>query len=237
MLTALLAATLTSPVALAESDSAPRGGNRLSKRAQLRYQDVLTTRSGSRWRGKLIERGDTFRIRLEDNSEVAVPKAEVVSVTRELHPGFLHKGQWITRASVGAEIAFATGESNAGIQSGPYVELAFGHNFGGAFEPEINVVLAPIGPDDASMVPEIGVSARYYLRPREKAKPFTATQIIFYGSQGDLGLRTGPGFVLDVSPNFGLGVSQGVTLMTQSVDGEASVAIGYHVSLEAQARF
>lgn len=235
MLTTLLALTLTSPTALA--DDAPRGGNRLSKRAQLRYQDVLTTRSGSRWRGKLIERGEVFRIRLEDNSEVAVPKAEVVSVTRELHPGYIHKGQFITRVSAGAEIAFATGQDNAGIQSGPYFEVGLGHNFGGAFEPEIIVALVPLGPEDSSMVPEIGVSARYYLRPREKAKPFTATQIIFYGGQGDLGLRTGPGFVLDVSPNFGLGVSQGVTLMTQAVGGEASVAIGYHVTLEAQGRF
>ena len=69
---ALLAA-LASPLAHAGA------GNELSKRTQLRYEDVLTTRDGSRWRGKIIQKGDIYRIRLEDKSEVAVLKENVMS--------------------------------------------------------------------------------------------------------------------------------------------------------------
>jgi hypothetical protein len=233
----LIAATLSVAPAHAEPD-APRAGNRLSKRAELRYQDVLTTRGGSIWRGKLVDRGDVYRIRLDDNSEVAVPKAEVASVTRELHPGYPHKGQWDVRVAAGAELAFISATQNAGIQAGPYVELALGHNFGGAFEPELVVVLSPIGPEETSITPEVGVGARYYLQPFKRVKPFTTTQVILYGLQGDLGLRTGAGFLLDASPNIGVGVSQGVTLMSQeSADHDFAAGIGYFVTAQAQARF
>ncbi len=231
----LLVSLLVSPAHA--TDEAPRGGNQLSKRTQLRYQDVLTTRSGSKWRGKLVERGDTYRIRLDDNSEVALPKEEVVSVTREPHPGYPHKGQWDVRAAVGAEVAFMTATTNAGIQAGPYVEVGLGRNFGGGFEPEIVVALTPIGPEDGRLVPEVGVAFRYFLQPYKRVKPYTNTQIIFYGTEGDLGLRTGPGFLLDVSPNIGLGASQGVTLMTQLDGGEQAAGVGYHFTVQAQGRF
>ena len=234
----LLATLLASPLVTSAHAEAPKRGNQLSKRTQLRYQDVLTTRSGSRWRGKIIERGDVFVIRLDDNSEVAVEKAEVASVTRELHPGYPHTGQWIGRVAVGAEVAFITATTNAGLQTGPYLEVALGRNFGGGLEPEIVFVLTPIGPEEGVYTPEIGVGARYYLQPQKRAKPFTETQIIFYGAQGDLGLRTGPGFLLDLSPNFSLGASQGVTLMTQVNDeGDVGAGVGYHFTFQAQGRF
>jgi hypothetical protein len=237
MLVALLSASLLLSPARA-ADDAPRAGNQLSKRTQLRYTDVLTTKSGSRWRGKLIERGDVFRIRLDDNSEVAVPKEEVASITRELHPGYPHKGQWDLRAAAGAELAFITSTSNAGLTVGPYIELGFGRNFGAGFEPELVVCLTPIGPEDGQYEVEIGAAARYYLQPYKRLKPFTNTLIVFYGTEGDLGLRTGPGFLLDVSPNIGIGASQGVTLMTQKGDdGEVGAGVGYHFTFQAQGRF
>lgn len=235
MIPALLLSSLQP--AFAADDAAPRSGNQLSARVQLRYTDVLTTRSGSRWRGKIIERGEVYRIRLEDNSEVAVPKTDVVSVTRELHPGYPHRGQWTARAGIGAEVAFVTATRNAGLATGPYVELALSRNFGGGFEPEIVIALTPIGPEEGNLVPEIGIGATYYLQPFKRAKPFTSTQIILWGLEGDLGLRTGPGFMLDVSPNFGVAVSQGVTLMTQEKGDDVGAGIGYHVTLQGQGRF
>jgi hypothetical protein len=237
MIAALCLALLAAPDAHAASDGA-RTGNQLSKRTQLRYQDVLTTRSGSKWRGKLIERGEVFRIRLDDNSEVAVPKEEVASITREPHPGYPHTGQWETRAAAGAEVAFVTATTNAGLQVGPYVEVGLGRNFGGGFEPELVVILTPIGPEDGRFVAEIGVAARYYLQPFKRVKPYTNTQIVLYGTEGDLGLRTGPGFLIDVSPNFGIGMNQGVTLISQEgSDGELAAGIGYHFTFQAQGRF
>lgn len=214
----------------------PRG-NQLSSRTQLRYQDVLTTRDGSRWRGKIVERGDVFRIRLEDNSEVAVPKAEVASITRELHPGYPHKGQWSARGSAGFEVAFATGE-NAGVQYGPLLELGLGRNLGGPFEPEAVVILTPIGPREGFYTPQFAAGFRYYLQAYERAKPYAATQLVLWGFAEDLGLRSGGGVQLDLSPNVGLGVSQGITLMTQGTsEGGVAVAVGYHVALQAQGRF
>lgn len=234
MIVALLLATLLATPARAE----PPRGNQLSARTQLRYQDVLTTRAGSKWRGKILERGEVFRIRLDDNSEVVVEKADVASVTRELHPGYPHTGQWTARLAVGAEVAFITATQNAGLQTGPYLEVALGRNFGGGLEPEIVFALTPIGPTEGVYTPEIGVGARYYLQPYKRAKPFTETQIIVYGGEGDLGLRTGPGFLLDVTPNFSLGASQGVTLMTQeNAEGEVGAGIGYHVKFHTQGRF
>lgn len=212
----------------------PRG-NVLSKRTQLRYQDVLTTRGGTRWRGKIVERGDVFRIKLEDNSEVAVPKEDVASITRELHPGLPHKGQWQVRGSTGFEVAFATGE-RAGVQYGPMVELGLGRNLGGPLEPEVALVLSPIGPTEGSYTPQAAVGFRYYLQSFDRAKPYAATQLVFWGTQADLGLRSGGGVQLDLSPNFGLGVSQGFTLMTQA-GASASAAVGYHVTFQAQGRF
>lgn len=225
----LLVLTLVSLPAAA----APKG-NQLSKRTQLRYQDVVTTRDGSRWRGKVIERGDVFRIRLEDNSEVAVPKAEVVSVTRELHPGYPHKGQWQTRGNLGFEVAFQTGD-NAGVQYGPTVEVGLGRNWGGSFEPEITLTLSPMGPESGAYTAQVGVGTRYYLQPFNRAKPFAATQVVVAGTHGDLGLRTGGGVLLDFTPNLGVGLDQGITLMTQG--SPPAVGVGYHVGLLAQARF
>lgn len=236
MVAALLLALLAAAPAHANGD--PPRGNQLSKRTQLRYQDVLTTRSGSKWRGKLVERGDTFRIRLDDNSEVALPKEEIVSVTREPHPGYPHMGQWEARISPGAEVAFMTATTNAGLQAGGYLEIGFGRNFGGGFEPELVLIASPIGPTDGAYVAQVAIAARYYLQPYKRVKPFTNTQIVLWGTEGDLGLRTGPGFILDVSPNFGIGMSQGVTLMSQvSPDGEQAAGVGYHFTAQAQGRF
>jgi hypothetical protein len=221
-------------VATPDAHAAPLG-NQLTKRAQLRYQDVVTTRDGTRWRGRILERGDVYRVRLDDNSEVAVPKEQVASVTRELHPGYPHTGQWEARAGLGFEIAFAASGENAGTQYGPMLEIGFGRNFGGPFEPEVLVALSPLGPEDGSITPQLALGARYYLQPLRRAKPYTSTQIVVIGTRGDLGLRTGPGIVFDITPNIGVGVSQGVTLMTQT-DPEAA-AVGYHGSLQVQGRF
>lgn len=228
----LLLLLVFAPVALPAA-AAPQG-NQLSRREQLRYQDVVTTRDGSRWRGKVIERGDVFRVRLEDNSEVAVPKAEVVSVTRELHPGLPHRGQWQSRATVGFEVAFQTGE-NAGVNYGPTLEVGLGRNWGGAFEPEVSVTLSPMAPEAGTYTAQIGIGTRYYLQPFDRAKPYAATQVVVAGSYADLGLRTGGGVLLDLTPNFGVGLDQGVTLMTQGAP--IAVGVGYHVGLLAQGRF
>lgn len=235
MIVGILLATLLTPSAYA----APSGaGNQLSARTQLRYQDVLTTHSGTKWRGKLIERGDVFRIRLDDNSEVVVEKAQVASVTRELHPGYPHTGQWTSRVAVGAEIAFITATQNAGLTTGPYLEVALGRNFGGSLELEAVFALTPISPQEGAYTPEVGVGARYYMQAYKRAKPFTETVVIVYGEEGDLGLRTGPGFLLDVSPNFSIGASQGVTLMTQENEaGEVGAGVGYHFTVQGQGRF
>ena len=228
----------TSP-ALASS-----AGNQLSKRAELRYQDVLTTRNGSRWRGKVIERGEVFRIRLDDNSEIVILKADVASVTRELHPSFPHTGQWDARAAVGIEVGIVASDVNAGAQYGPLVELAVGYNFGGPFEPELVLALSPIGPDDDAVTAQLALGLRYYLQAFKKAKPFTSTHIVVAGAQGDIGLRSGPGFLFDVSPNFGFGVSQGVSLLSQAVKGAGrdggdyeATAVGFYALMQAQGRF
>jgi hypothetical protein len=226
---ALLVLAISAP-----AEAAPRG-NQLSERAQKRYQDVLTTRDGSRWRGKLVEKGEVFRIRLDDNSEVAVPKHEVVSVTRELHPGYPHKSQWEARVGTGFEVAFAIADENGGTQYGPLLEVGLGHNFGGAFEPEIIVAVTPIGPAEGEYTAQIAVGTRYYLQPLRKAKPFSTTHLVLWGDHADLGLRTGGGFLLDLTPNVGLGVSQGVTLLTQT-DPDL-IGLGYHALVQAQGRF
>jgi hypothetical protein len=217
-------------------------GNQLSKRAQLRYQDVLTTRDGSRWRGKIVERGDVFRIRLEDNSEVAVPKEQVASVTRELHPGFPHSGQWDARAAAGFEVGIMAATQNGGTQFGPLVELGLGRNFGGAFEPELEIVLSPLGSGAYPTNPQVAVGSRYYLQPYKRAKPFTTTQFVVTGWHNDLGLRAGGGFLFDLSPNIGVGISQGVTLIiqdddVQSDEGYQGAGAGYHGLIQVQGRF
>jgi hypothetical protein len=212
-----------------------RGGNTLSKRAQLRYEDVLTTRDGSHWRGKITEKGDKFVIRLVDGSEVAAAAEEVASVSRELAPGFLHTGQWGLRASLGGEIAIVSADQNAGSQYGPLAELALTHNFKGPFEPELVLVIDPLGPEDGSYQWQLAFGTRYYLVSNRRAKPFTYTELVFFGEHRDLGLRTGPGFIWDLTPNLGIGVSQGVTLMSQA-DPKAT-GVGYHVLLSAQGRF
>jgi hypothetical protein len=216
------------------AEAAPRG-NQLSKRAQLRYQDVLTTRDGSRWRGKLVEKGDVYRIRLDDDSEVAVPKAEVASITRELDPSHPHTGQWEARAAAGFEAAVAIGEGNGGFRIGPFTEVAMGLNVGGALEPEVVLGLSPISPVTGGYTPQLALGARYYGNTARKAKPFSTTQLVVYGAHADLGLRIGGGVQLDLSPNIGLGISQGVTLMTQTDPN--LTALGYHALLQAQGRF
>lgn len=226
-------------VVLALAVFAPRAdaaaGNQLSKRTQLRYEDVLTTRDGSRWRGKIIQKGDLYRIRLEDKSEVAVPKQQVMSVTRELQTGYPHSGQWGVTVNAGIEIAIVSADSNAGAQFGPIIETTFTHNFGGAFEPEISVIECPLGPSDGGVNFQLAAGIRYYLAPKSKAKPFTSTQVILYGSHADLGLRTGPGMLYDVSPNLGIGFVQGVTLISQA--NPSAIGVGYHAMVSAQGRF
>ncbi len=227
---------IVAPAQARDADNHPAAGNRLSKRTQLRYQDVVVTRDGSKWRGKLLEKGDVIRIRLEDQSEVAIPRDQVATISRELHPGLIHTGQWGIRVSPGLELAFASAERDAGVQYGFYMELAASHNFGGALEPELLLVISPIGPqNDGSVTAEAGIGVRYYLQPTRRAKPFTSTQVIYYGTRGDLGLRTGPGFLWDITENVGLGVNQGVTILTQ--DNPEAVAIGYHAAFTAQGRF
>jgi hypothetical protein len=234
-LVAVLSVTATAIVCVTPvAHAAPRGGQ-LSRRAQLRYQDVLTTRDGSRWRGKLIEKGEVYRIRLDDDSEVAVPKAEVASVSRELDPSHPHTGQWVGRAAAGFEAAVAIGEFNGGLQYGAMTELALGLNVGGALEPEVILGLSPISPDKGGYTPQLAVGARYYGNTARKAKPFSYTQLVVYGAHADLGLRIGGGVQLDLSPNVGIGISQGVTLMTQT--NPDLTALGYHALLQGQGRF
>jgi hypothetical protein len=231
VLVALLA--LTADPALA---AAPATGNRLSKRIQLRYQDVLVTRDGTRWRGKIIERGEVYRIRLADLSEVAVPKEQVASLTRELDPGLIHTGQWVARVSAGVEAAVAIGDEAAGLRSGPLLELSLSKNISAAFEPEVIAVLSPLGTDEeGGWAWQLGVGARFYLSPTRRLKPFTITEVVVAGVHADLGLRTGPGLLWDLTENIGVGFSQGFTLVSQ-VDPSTTM-LGYHVALDAQARF
>ncbi|MSP57015.1 MAG: hypothetical protein EXR69_15645 [Myxococcales bacterium] len=227
-------------VAVAAPDAEAAAGNQLSKRTQLRYEDVLTTRDGSRWRGKLLQKGDLYRIRLLDKSEVAVPKEQVMSITRELQTGYPHQGQWAVTVNAGLEVAIVSADSNAGAQVGPIVETTFTHNFGGAFEPEFTIVECPVGPTDGGVNLQLAAGVRYYLNPKSRAKPFTSTQVVFFGSHGDLGLRTGPGMIYDITPNFGLGFVQGVTLISQKVGGATpykAAGVGYHAMLSLQGRF
>lgn len=222
------------------SSGSVKGGNVLSKRTQLRYEDVLTTKDGTRWRGKIVAEGEVYRIRLDGGSEVAVAQAQVASVTRELVPGFPHTGQWGMRAGIGGEALVVASEQNAGFQYGGLLEVALTHNFRGAFEPEAVLLLSPMSPTDGQYSWQLAVATRYYLAPYRRTKPYTYTQVVIYGRNGDLGLRTGPGFMLDISPGFGIAVNQGVTLMTQSVnsgDGGFSTGVGYHVLLTGQGRF
>jgi hypothetical protein len=209
------------------------GAFQLSTRVNRRYQDVIVTIDGSRWRGRLIARGDLYRIRLADQSELVIPKEQIVSVTRELNPGLVHSGQWCFRASPGFEAAFVIADEGGGPQYGGLLEVAIARNWGGSFEPELTVTLTPIGPQ-GSLTVEAGIGIRYYLQPDSKVKAYTNTQLILYGNRGDLGLRTGPGFMWDLSPGFGIGTNQGVTLLIQ--DNPAAVAVGYHAALTLQGR-
>lgn len=232
-----LSLLLLIPVSVARAESA-RGGNTLSARAQLRYEDVLTTRDGTRWRGRIVQRGEVFVIRLEGQSEVAVAKADVVSVTRELAPGYLHSGQWAVRGGLGAEFGYVfASTSGVGLHYGGLLEMAVTRNFGGSFEPEAIVAISPLTNEDGVYSWQVGIGTRYYLTHTRRAKPYTDTQLVLYGARQDLGLRTGPGIILDLSPNVGIGVQQGVSLMTQRVESGVAAAIGYHVVVNGQARF
>lgn len=210
-------------------------GYRLSKRVNLRYQDVIVTKEGTRWCGKIVESGDVYRIRLTGQSEIAIPKEDISSVTRELNPVLLHTGQVTLRVTPGVEAAFVIADENGGPQYGLFTEAALGVNFGGSFEPEITLTMTPVGPDDGRTNLELGLGLRYYIQPDSKTKAFTNTQIVMFGSRGDLGLRTGPGFTWDIGQNFGFGIHQGVTLLIQ--DDPEAVAVGYHVGLTGQGRF
>lgn len=213
----------------------------LSKRAQARYEDVVTTKDGSRWRGRIVEKGDVYRIRLADNSEVVIPKEQVQSVTRELDPGLPHQGQWGLRVSGGVELGVKLANSNAGLRYGPVLELSLSRSFGGSVEPELLMVYSPMGEDQGQYTLQLGLGTRIYFQPERKAKPFAATQFILLGTDGDLGLRTGPGFQWDWSPNAGIGFVQGFELISQKeeVDGKSIVAVGmgYHMMAEMQLRF
>ncbi len=209
------------------------GAFQLSPRVNRRYQDVIVTTDGSRWRGRILSRGEVYRIRLADQSELVIAKEEIVSVTRELNPALVHNGQWCLRATPGFEAAFVIADEGGGPQYGGLLEVAVARNWGGSFEPELTVTLTPIGPQD-SLTVEAGFGIRYYLQPDSKVKAYTNTQFILYGNRGDLGLRTGPGFMWDVSPGFGIGTNQGVTLLIQ--DNPAAVAVGYHAGLTVQGR-
>lgn len=233
MLAGLFALLLTTPAAEARSHEGT-GAFELSPRVNRRYQDVIVTTDGSRWRGRVIARGEKYRIRLADQSELVIPKEDIVSVTRELNPALVHNGQWAFRATPGFEAAFVIADEGGGPQYGGLLELAVAHNWGGSFEPELTLTLSPIGPKD-SLTVEAGIGIRYYLQPDSKTKAYTNTQLILYGNRGDLGLRTGPGFMWDISPGFGIGTNQGVTLLIQ--DNPAAVAVGYHAGLTVQGRF
>ncbi|MSQ01625.1 MAG: hypothetical protein EXR71_07000 [Myxococcales bacterium] len=207
----------------------------LSPRVNQRYQDVILTTSGSRWRGRVLERGEAYRIRLADNSEVVLRKDDILSVTRELHPALLHNEQWCARFTPGFEVAFVIADVDGGTRHGFFGEFAVARNFGGAFEPEITLAVSPVGPKDGAVNAQLGLGIRYYFQADRKAKAYTNTQLILFGTRGDLGLRTGPGFMWDISPGFGLGTHQGVTLLIQ--DAPEAVAVGYHAGLTAQGRF
>lgn len=231
-----LLALLVVPLSAARAQ--PAGGNALTARAQLRYEDVLTTRDGTRWRGRIVKRGEVFVIRLEGQSEVSVAQADVVSVTRELAPGYLHTGQWAVRGGLGGEFGYVfASSSGVGLHYGGLLETALTRNFGGSFEPELIVAISPLTNEDGVYTWQVGVGTRYYLTHTRRAKPFTDTQLVLYGARKDLGLRTGPGIILDLSQNIGIGVQQGVTLMTQRVGEGVSAAIGYHFVVNGQARF
>lgn len=234
-MTALLMALLCLP----QADAAPR---KLSKRAEARYEDVVATKDGSRWRGKLLEKGDHYRIRLADNSEVVVKKEEVQSVTRELHPGFPHRGQWGIRLGTGVALGVRLADSNAGLRYGGDLQLAISRSFGGMVEPEIQVTLSPQGEQQGAYTWQLGLGTRVYFQPERRAKPFASTQFILWGGLGDVGLRTGPGFQWDWSPNVGIGFSQGFELISQLKGSEATesvgaVALGYYFLIDAQIRF
>ncbi len=233
MLLGLVAMLIVSAPAEART-SEGTGAFELSPRVNRRYQDVIVTTDGSRWRGRIMARGEVYRIRLGDQSELAIPKENIVSVTRELNPAMVHNGQWGLRATPGFEAAFVIADEGGGPQYGPLLEVAVARNWGGSFEPELTVTLCPIGARDGVTV-QAGLGIRYYLQPDSKTKAYTNTQLVLYGNRGDLGLRTGPGFMWDVSPGFGIGTHQGVTLMIQ--DTPAAVAVGYHAGLTLQGRF
>jgi len=230
----VLALLASSPILVSRAE-AKDGAFQLSPRVNRRYQDVIVTVSGTRWRGKITARGDLYKIRLADQSEIAIPKEEIVSVTRELDPGLLHNGQWCARFTPGFEAAFVIADTDGGPQYGLYGEFAIAHNFGGSFEPELTLTVSPVGPKDGALTAEVGLGIRYYLQPTSKWKAYTNTQVILYGTRGDLGLRTGPGFMWDLSPGFGIGTNQGVTLLIQ--DNPDAVAVGYHAGLTLQGRF
>lgn len=234
----LLLLTLLLPTA-----DAKKPGHSLSKRNQARYEDVVTTKNGSHWHGRLLEKGENYRIKLADDSEVVIPKEDIQSVTRELSPGFPHSGQWGMRVGTGLEVGVRLADSNAGLRYGENLSLTLSRSFGGSVEPECFFILSPLGTEQGSYALELGLGTRVYFQPERRAKPFASTQFVLGGSQGDLGLRTGPGLQWDWSPNAGIGFVQGFELISQlkgSDDSESSVkavAMGYHFMVDFQLRF
>ncbi len=237
-----------------------RVGPRVSRRAQPRYEDVLTTENGTRWRGNITERGDSWRIVLPSRSEVVIPKDEIVAITRELHPGYVHSGQWGFRWTLGFEGGARVGSAKSGARYGAANRFTLSRSFGGLAVPELQVAFSPFGFDEGDYSTQIAGGARIYYREDQRGKPFTDTHIVFAGSLADLGFRTTTGFQYDTSPNFGLSGGLGVLVLTQksettssseeTEDGErdksrggdetvveTALGAGLTVSIEAQVRF
>jgi hypothetical protein len=208
----------------------------LGKRESQLYQDVLTTRDGSVWRGRLIERGEVYRMRLDDGSEVVVPQAQVATISRELHPGFPHRSQVEATANIGFEVAYMLGGNlNGGLKRGPMAQLGLALPIKATLSPEVAVTLTPISEREGVYATELVVGTRYYIQSTRRSKPYAFTQFVVAGTEGDLGLRTGTGLLYDLSPYFGIGVSQGVTVLVQTKTG--LVGPGFSMSGVAQGRF
>lgn len=242
MLTLLLFTLLNPAFAKKDKDpedETPHVGPKVSKRADKRYEDVITTTDGTRWRGKVLERGDTWRILLDGRSEVVVPKDKIIAITRELHPGYLHAGQWGLRATLGFEGGARVAGANAGAPYGATSRITLSRSFGGLLVPELQVAWSPFGRDQGTYSTQAAFGARVYYQEDQRGKPFTDAHIIFAGGLEDIGFRTGTGFQWDVTPSTGLSGTLGVLVLTQDDDyfNGTALAIGLSLGMEGQVRF
>jgi hypothetical protein len=141
------------------------------------------------------------------------------------------------------EVGVLLADANAGLRYGPTLELTMARGFGGSVEPELIAILSSMGAEQGQYTFQLGAGSRVYFQPERRAKPFASTQFILYGSQGDIGIRTGPGFQWDMSPYAGISFVQGFELVSQlkGQQGEegavAAVGLGYHLMIELQGRF